>query len=75
MINLERIITKRPEGFLMSDPVRIATPGVFVWRVSSMLAPLFALLSLVMAIAAVLAAGLVALTLSLGFSTWKSMLQ
>jgi hypothetical protein len=75
MIRLERIITKRAGGFLMSDPARIATPGVFVWRVASMLAPLFALLSLVTPIAAVLAAGLVALTLSLGFSTWKSMLQ
>jgi len=59
----------------MSDPVRLTTPGVFLWRVASLLAPLFALLALVMPTSTFLAAALVALALTLGFPTCKAMLH
>ena len=59
----------------MSKPVRIATPGLFLWRVASLLAPLFALLALLLPLTTLLAAALVVRTLALGFPTCKSMLQ
>lgn len=46
-----------------------------MWRVASLLAPLFAVLAILLPLATFLAAAFVALTLVLGFPTCKSMLQ
>ena len=59
----------------MSEPKRIATRGFFLWRVASLLAPLFVVLALLLPLTTLLAAALVTLTLVLGFPTCKSMLQ
>lgn len=58
----------------MSDPKPIATRGFFLWRVASLLAPLFVVLALLLPLTTLLAAALVTLTLVLGFPTCKSML-
>lgn len=59
----------------MSEPKQISTRGFFLWRVASLLAPLFVVLSLLLPLTTLLAAALVTLTLVLGFPTCKSMLQ
>lgn len=59
----------------MSESKRMATRGFFLWRVASLLAPLFAVLALLLPMATFLAAALVILTIVLGFPTCKSMLQ
>lgn len=59
----------------MSESKRIATRGFFLWRVASLLAPLFVALALVLPLTSLLAAALVILTLVLGFPTCRAMLQ
>lgn len=59
----------------MSEPKRIATRGFFLWRVTSLLALLLAVISLLLPLTTLLAAALVTLTLVLGFPTCRSMLQ
>lgn len=59
----------------MSEPKRTATRGFFLWRVASLLAPLFAVLALLLSLTSLLAAALVILTLVLGFPTCRAMLQ
>lgn len=59
----------------MSEPKRIATRGFFLWRVASLLAPLFSVLALLLPLTSLLAAALVTLTLVLGFPTCRPMLQ
>lgn len=59
----------------MSVPIRTATRGFFLWRVASLLAPIFTLLAILLPLTTLLAAAIVTLMLVLGFSTCKSMLQ
>lgn len=62
-------------GLQMSDSVIIATPSMFLWRVASVMAPVFALLAFIMPLLTFVAAILVTLTLAWGFRACKSLLQ
>ena len=59
----------------MSEPNRIATRGFFLWRVTSQLVLLLAVISLLLPLTTLLAASLVTITLVVGFPTCMSMLQ